>query len=106
MKLPFPMWTLNTPVRVLQIDHNEDNAEVETVLFDGKARYDRKTRQVMNAQRELVQISGTVVCVGDIAFAFNETVFVEVDGEKKRVAFTNKPHNPDGSIYSSEFFVE
>ena len=106
MKLPFPMWTLNTPVRVLQIGHNEDNAEVETVLFDGKARYDRKTRQVMNAQRELVQISGTVVCVGDIAFTNTEPVYVEVDGEKKRVAFTNKPHNPDESIYSSEFFVE
>ena len=105
MKLPFPMWTLNATVKVVVIGYNEDNAPTETILYSGKARYDRKSRQIMNAQRELINISGMVVCVGDIAFDRTQTVHVEVDGAMMRVVQTNKPANPDGSTYSTEFFL-
>jgi len=106
MKLPFPKWTLTKSVEIYSFLNDEDNKPISTLIFSGKARYDKKTRQILNAQRELVMISGIVVCEGDIPIPLDKSVFVLVDGQEKRVIKTNKPDNPDGSVFSTELMLE
>lgn len=105
-KLPFPDWTLTTSVKISKVKLSEDGEPVPTdVLFEGKARYDEKSKQLLNANRELVLISGTVVCKGDLSNDVNtgkEPLLVLVNGIEKRVMSVNRPKNPDGSVFSTE----
>lgn len=109
MKLPFPMHILNADIKVYSEELSEDGEPVLTVFFDGRAQYVMKSRQVLNAQRELVMLTGWVVIPGDItevADVSEETpLFVEVKGIKKRVFSVNKPDNPDGTVFSTELFL-
>lgn len=106
MKLPFPKWTLTKTVSICSIANDENNKPTQSVIFSGKARYDKKSKQILNAQRELVMISGVVVCEGDIAIPFDKSTIVIVDGQEKNVIRVNKPDNPDGSVFSTELMLE
>lgn len=101
-KLPFPNWILKTPVKVYQTEINEDGEPVEELIFDGLCCYDEKSRQVMDAERRLVQLSGKAIVKGDILP--NKIVQgYAVFGEIKRSIFrAARPRNPDGSVFSTE----
>lgn len=101
-KLPFPRWILNTPVKVLQTYTNEDGEPVEDLIFDGLASYDEKSRQVLDAERRLVLLSGKVIVEGDIRPGQLIEGIVEIDGVKKTIFRAARPRNPDGSVFSSE----
>ena len=104
MKLPFPMWTLTSNVVVYQTIRNDEGENVKHKLFKGPCRYDKKSRTTMNAQREIIELSGLIVCPDDILTSADKRhpLLVEVNGEEKRVYDTNQPDNPDGSIFSTE----
>jgi len=106
MKLPFPKWTLTKEVKICSIVNDENNKPTQNVIFEGKARYDKKSKQILNAQRELVMIRGVIVCEGDIAIPFDKSVLVLIDGQEKNVVRVNKPDNPDGSVFSTELMLE
>lgn len=103
-KLPFPEWQLTSTVKVFKTELNENGKPVPMTLYEGLARYDEKSRQVLNANRELVLISGMIVCKGDIvADAWGTaSLSVEVNGITKKVMSVSRPKNPDGSIFSTE----
>lgn len=106
MKLPFPKWTLTQNVVISYLSHDENNLPTKTVIFSGKARYDKKSKQILNAQRELVMISGVVVCEGDVVFPLDKSIAVNIDDQEKSVIRVNKPDNPDGSVFSTELMLE
>lgn len=108
MKLPFPDFTLTTPVTVYTIGHNKDNAEVKATLFEGMARYDRKTKTLMNAQRELITYTGVIVIKGYVDIPKDKRVCVLINGDtlERKVGSSNQPVNPDGSTFSTELFLE
>lgn len=106
MKLPFPKWTLTKEIKIYSSKNDENNKPINTLIFEGKARYDKKSKQVLNAQRELVMISGVVVCEGDVEVPLDKSVLVLVDGQEKNVVRVNKPDNPDGSVFSTELMLE
>ena len=97
-KLPFPKWLLNTPVKVYQTALNEDGEPAETLLYNGKAIYDEKTKQTLNKERKLVDPVGKVIVDGDIC---PNTVFegyVQVGNVKQDIFRVTKPRNPDQTI--------
>lgn len=101
-KLPFPWWILKTPIKVYQTDLNEDGEPIEELIFDGLCCYDEKSRQVMDAERRLVQLSGKVIIQGDILPERLIEGYV-MFGEIKRSIFrAARPRNPDGSVFSTE----
>jgi hypothetical protein len=105
IKLPFPEWTLTTDAKIYQRKSNRDGGNDDAEFFSGKVRFDKKTKQIMNERRELIALSGMIVCKGDIYLPemTQETpLFVSVEGMEKRVYSVNKPDNPDGSIFSTE----
>ena len=108
IKLPFPEWTLTADVVIYKLTTNTDGGTDKETLYEGKARFDKKSKQVLNANRELVTLSGMIVCKGDIYLpdtTLENPLRVLVHGMQKRVYSVNKPDNPDGSIFSTELFL-
>lgn len=102
MKLPFPKWILNVPVKVFATYTNEDSEPVEDLIFDGLASFGEKSRQVLDAEQRLVLLSGKVVLEGDILPGRLIEGLVEIDGVKKTIFRAARPRNPDGTVFSTE----
>lgn len=101
LKLPFPTWLANTPIEVWFEGTNSDGDYEEKKIFDGKCIYTDKSRQVLNAERQLITLSGKAVIEGSIYDGPFEG-YVIVSGVKKKIYSTERPLNPDGSIFSTE----
>lgn len=107
MKLPFPQWTLNSNAKVYYVNRNEYNELEEVEVFNGRVNHVQKTKQILNAQRELIMLSGLVVIPGDLNIDITndkKPLYVELNNSKQRVMQVNKPNNPDGSIFSTELY--
>lgn len=102
MKFPFPSWNANTPVKVYNTVIDNKGEPTDVVMYDGLAIYDEKQKQVLDAERRLVVLSGKVIIEGDIAPEQKIEGFVEIDGVTKSIFGAQRPRNPDGTIYSTE----
>lgn len=101
-KLPFPKWILNTDVIVYK-EVPGTYGPTQSVLFSGKANYDPKSKSVMTAEKQLVTISGKVVCQGDIDPSSPKIEgYVKIGGESRKIFRSLKPMNPDGTVFSTE----
>ena len=103
-KLPFPTWTLDSEVTVYQTTRNDEGGFYKVELFKGACRHDIKIRTTMNAQREIVELSGLVVIPGNACAGMipGHPLLIEIEGVEKRVYDMNLPKNPDKSIFSTE----
>lgn len=101
LKLPFPKWLANTHIEVWFEVTNTDGDHEENIIFDGKCIYTNKSKQVLNAERQLVTLSGKVVIEGSI-YDGELQGYVIINGAKKKIYSIEKPLNPDGSIFSTE----
>ena len=101
LKLPFPRFQAKTDIKVYSTIMGEDGEE-ETLLYDGKCIYTDKTKQVMNAERQLITLSGKAVIEGDIKPGKVIEGFIEVNNIKKNIYGAERPLNPDGSVFSTE----
>lgn len=104
-KLPFPKWLANTAIEVWLEGINTDGDYEEKVIFEGKCIYTDKAKQVLNAERQLILLSGKVVIEGSIYNGPFEG-YVKVNGVKKKVYSSERPLNPDGSIFSTELNLQ
>lgn len=102
MKFPFPKWNQVTPVKVYQVGTSKYGEPIEDLIFDGLAFYDEKQRQVMNAERQLVLLSGKVIVEGDIRPGQTIEGFVKIGEIEKKVYGAQRPRNPDGTVFSTE----
>lgn len=104
MRFPFPSWNQVTPVKVYQTGTSKYGEPIEELIFDGLAFYDEKQRQVMNAERQLVLLSGKIIIEGDIRPDQTIEGFVKIGkGEiEKKIYGAQRPRNPDGSVFSTE----
>lgn len=102
MKLPFPVFLLNTSVEVWSTTLGEDGPE-EKKIFQGKCIYTDKTRQVMTAEKQLITLTGKVVIKGSLDI---KEGYVVVNDIKKIIYNIEKPLNPDGSVFSTELNLE
>lgn len=102
MKFPFPSWNQVTPIKVYQTELSEDGEPVEDLIYDNKCFYDEKSRQVLNAERQLVLLSGLIIIEGDIYPGKIIQGFVRIGDERKTIYKAKRPRNPDGSVFSTE----
>ena len=102
MKFPFPKWNQVTPVQVYQEKESKFGEPIEELIFDGLVFYDEKQRQIMNAERQLVLLSGKIIIEGDILPGQKLEGYIKVDGIEKKIYGVQKPRNPDGTVFSTE----
>lgn len=105
LKLPFPKWLANTPIEVWFEGTNTDGDYGEEIIFEGKCIYTDKTRQVLNAERQLILLSGKVVIESSIYDGLFEG-YVKVNGVKKKIYSIERPLNPDGTVFSTELNLQ
>lgn len=106
-KLPFPKWTLVTPIKVYQTYINEDGEPINNLIFSGMCNYSEKSKRVRNENGELVTLIGKVILEGDIAPQYKRIEgFVDINGVKSNIYKAARPRNPDGSIFSTELELE
>ena len=101
LKLPFPKFLANTPVEVWIEGTNTDGDYEEKKLFEGKCIYTDKTKQILNAERQLITLSGKAVIEGSITSGPFEGYIIK-DGVKKKIYSIERPLNPDGTVFSTE----
>ena len=101
-KLPFPDWILVTPVKVYHTHLSEDGELVEEEIFDGLCCYDEKSRQVLDAERRLVQLSAKAIFKGDLLPGQDIQGYVMVGDLKREIFKAARPRNPDGTVFSTE----
>lgn len=101
-KLPFPKWILNTSLKIYQTALNENGGQDKTLLFDGKAFYDEKTKQTLDKDRRLITLTGKVIVPGDINPDKVIQGYVQVGDAKKDIFRAARPRNPDGTVFSTE----
>lgn len=105
LKLPFPEFLANTPIEVWQTGTNTDGDYEEVKIFEGKCIYTDKAKQVLNAERQLILLSGKAVIEGSIYDELFEG-YVKVNGLKKKIYSIEKPLNPDGTVFSTELNLQ
>lgn len=102
-KLPFPHWACVTPIKVYLTELSEDGEPVEELVYDGLCIYSDKSREKLNAHRELINITGKVIIEGDIAPKRTIKGHVLIDGYiKANIEEPFRPRNPDGTVFSTE----
>ena len=104
-KLPFPKWLANTYIEVWFEGTNTDGDYEEKVIFKGKCIYTDKAKQVLNAERQLILLSGKVVIEGSIYDGPFEG-YVKVNGIKKKIYSIERPLNPVGTVFSTELNLQ
>lgn len=101
MRLKFPEFLINTTLRISNTVHTESGIE-EVVVVDTKCIYNEKIKQVLNAQRELITLSGICILKGDVTINPGDVATI---GEQEKVVYSvTKPRNPDGSVFSTEVY--
>lgn len=101
MKLPFPKFLAKTPVEVYKTEQGEDGPE-EVKVYEGNCIYTDKSKQIMTASKQLITLSGKVVIEGNVDF---KEGYVVINDIKKIVYNTERPLNPDGTIFSTELNI-
>lgn len=101
LKLPFPKWLANTEIEVWYLGTNTDGDYEEKKIFEGKCIYTDKAKNILNAERQLINLSGKAVIEGSIYSGPFEGYIIK-EGQKKKVYSIEKPLNPDGSVFSTE----
>lgn len=92
-----------TPITVrLQTGLNLNGSPKQETIYDGKCNYSEKCRQVMNAERQLIQLNARALIPGDIAPGRDISGEVVVHGagaETVRVIYSaSRARNPDGTV--------
>lgn len=105
LKLPFPKHLAKTDIKVYSTVQGEEGEE-ETLLYEGKCIYTDKSKTVLNAERQLITLTGKAVIEGDINPKNQIQGYMEVDNVKKKIYGTERPKNPDSSVFSTELNLE
>jgi len=101
MKMKFPKFLLNKQIQVYSTTLGEDGID-ETLLYDGMCIYNEKSRQTLNAERQLITLSGSIVIQGDISPDKLIVGYVQIGNIKRDIFRTARPRNSDGSVFSTE----
>ncbi|MGL4108320.1 hypothetical protein [Clostridium sp. LP20] len=104
-KLPFPKFLANTEIEVWFEGTNTDGDYKEEIIFKGKCIYTDKSKQVLNAERQLITLSGKAVIEGYIYNGPFEG-YIVVNEIEKKIYSIERPLNPDGSIFSTELSLQ
>lgn len=104
MKYPklVPDKVCTTNVRIVKTGGlNRDGSPKETEIFNGKCFHDEKSFQKLNADKQLITLSGKLFLNGDIApdsDIISGNVEIEGSKEARIINSSYKGKNPDGTV--------
>lgn len=91
-----------TDIRVVIYSESLNENGAPEIVFDEnlKCNWQDNAKQVFNANKQFIQLTGTALFNGDIApdLSVISGGYVEVFGEKRDIYKGTKARNPDGSV--------
>ncbi len=78
---------------------NRDGSKKCTIVFEGKCFYSEKSKQKLNADKQLITLSGTALFNGDIA-PDSPIIdgYVDISGCEYKIYGSEKAKNPNGTV--------
>lgn len=105
MKYPslVPPWACNVNISVCLTNGVTERGEPqEYVAYTGLCNYSEKSKQVIDAERRLVQLEATAIIPGDIApgkdLSGYVTVGIHETTIKRMIYRSSRGRNPDGTV--------
>lgn len=103
-KLPnLPKAMFRTPCSIVinQEGLSEDGEQLESLIYTGKCCFSEKRKHIMNAEKQIIQLEGSAVLVGDIAPTLPSacTGTFTVGVSTYSIYSLKRPRNPDGSVH-------
>lgn len=83
---------------------NEDGAVGYDATVTVKCYYTGKAHQVMNAEKQIIRLEGTLIALGDLFPTLPEisSGIAQKDTQKAHKIYKcERPLNPDGSVYAT-----
>ena len=90
-----------TPAKVqFESGIEEDGSPRKIILYDGMCNYSEHAKQVLNAERQLIQLQASALFNGDIAPGKELSGEVELNGGEiiRRIYSASRARNPDGTV--------
>ncbi|PKM69177.1 MAG: hypothetical protein CVU95_00925 [Firmicutes bacterium HGW-Firmicutes-2] len=102
-KLPPYLFNQEWEVNMDQDGLSEDGEPLSAVTVTSKFWFSDKPHQVMDAEKRLIRLEGTLTIPGDLFPAFAQlTTGTAIRGDKSyKVYRCKRPRNPDGSVYAT-----
>lgn len=109
-ELPFPDWMLNTDYSIVLNDEgiSEDGEPIKAFETSGKCIFSEKAKRIIDDEGKQITLLGKVIIKGDIAPSFKNVSdgVITINGCSYDIHTANRPRNPDGTIYSTNFEVK
>lgn len=78
---------------------NRDGSKKKTAVFEGKCFYSEKAKQKLDAEKQLIVLSGEALFNGDIAPDSPKIDgYVQINDTEYRIYGSEKAKNPDGTV--------
>ena len=104
---PIPKKLFNTKCYIsINETINEDGEPVYESLYEGKCIVIDKAKQVMDAEKHIIRVEGTLILDGDIAPGITiASGIASFNGMTWKIYRCYRPHNPDGTVHHTEIEV-
>lgn len=102
-QLPKKLFNQTWTISIDQEGLSEDGEPLTAVLVISKCWYNGKAHQVMNAEKQLIRLEGTLIALGDLfpTLSVVATGTVNRAGKAHKIYKCERPLNPDGSVYAT-----
>lgn len=78
---------------------NRDGSKKQAVIYEGKCFHSEKSTQKLNAEKQLITLSGSAFFNGDIAPGSAVIDgYAQIGGNEYRIYSSEKAKNPDGTV--------
>lgn len=101
MKYPklVPPRICTMPIKIHLTDGIDKGGAPKVVqTFETKCNYSEKSKQILDAERRLIQLEATVLIDGDIAPNAKIEGYVEIGTVSRTIYRSSRARNPDGTV--------
>lgn len=101
--LPKKLFNQLWNIAVDQEGISEDGEPLTAVEVTEKCWFNGKAHQVMNAEKQIIRLEGSLTAIGDLFPTLDNVATGTVQrGDKKyKIYKCNRPLNPDGTVYAT-----
>ena len=102
-QLPKKLFNQEWTISIDQKGISEDGESLTAVVVTPKCWYNGKAHQVMNVEKQLIRLEGTLIALGDIfpTLSVVATGTVSKGDRTHKIYKCERPLNPDGTIYAT-----
>lgn len=102
-KLPPKLFNQDWTISIDREGISEDGEPLTAVTVATKCWYNGKAHQVINAEKQIIRLEGTLTAMGDLfpTLSVIATGMVSKGDKTHKIYKCERPLNPDGSVYAT-----